>query len=97
MRGFYILPFLLCLVGLQGCASQSVLLVHPGSGATIKCGAAGTGIMAGAADSLVEECLKRYESQGYLSVEELTPEQRADLEKRGVLPKPAPPTFRMGY
>ncbi len=85
------------LAGISGCASRSVLLVHPQSGSTVKCGAAGAGIMAGAADSLVEECLKKYGSQGYLSVEELTPAQRADLERRGVLPKPEPPTFQMGY
>ncbi len=88
--------FLLCL-SITSCASQSVMLVHPQSGTTIRCGAAGAGLMAGAADSLVEDCLKKYESQGYLSVEELTPAQRADLERRGVLPKPEPPTFRMGY
>jgi len=85
------------LAGISGCASRSAMLVHPQSGATVRCGAAGAGIMAGAADSLVEDCLKKYESQGYLSVEELTPAQRADLQNRGVLPKPEPPTFRMGY
>ena len=85
------------LAGISGCTSRSVMLVHPQSGATARCGAAGAGIMAGTADSLVEECLKSYESQGYVDVEKLTPEQRADLERRGVLPKPAPPTFRMGY
>lgn len=84
------------LAGISGCASRSALLVHPQSGATARCGAAGAGIMAGGVDSLVEECLKKYERQGYLSVEELTPEQRADLERRGVLPKAAPPTLPMG-
>jgi hypothetical protein len=53
--------------------------------------------MAGGAVSIVEECLRKYESQGYVDMEQLTPEQRADLERRGVLPKPEPPTFRMGY
>ncbi|MEK7230055.1 MAG: hypothetical protein AAB154_08425 [Candidatus Binatota bacterium] len=85
------------LAGISGCASYSVKLIHPQSGATARCGAEGVGIMAGGAGSFVEECLKKYESQGYLSVEELTPEQRADLERRGLLPKPEPPTFRMGY
>lgn len=73
------------------------MLVHPQSGSTIRCGAEGTGIMAGGASSFVEECLKRYESQGYVDVERLAPQQRTDLENRGVLPKPEPPTFRMGY
>ncbi|MBI2989292.1 MAG: hypothetical protein HYY45_21220 [Deltaproteobacteria bacterium] len=85
------------LASISGCASRSVLLVHPQSGSTMKCGAAGVGIMAGAAEGFVEECLKRYESQGYVAMENLTPQQRADLEKRGLLPKPEPPTFRYGY
>lgn len=85
------------LAGISGCASRSVMLVHPQSGATARCGAAGVGIMAGGAVSIVEECLRKYESQGYVDMEQLTPEQRADLERRGVLPKPEPPTFRMGY
>ncbi len=89
--------FLLLMLTLTGCSSQSVMLVHPQSGATVKCGATGSGVMAGAAGGIVEECSKNYERQGYVAVEKLTPEQRADLERRGVLPKPEPPTFRMGY
>ena len=91
---FLLLFFLASLVS---CASRSVMLVHPQSGSTVRCGAAGAGIMAGGVDSFVEECLKRYETQGYVDVERLTPEQRTDLQNRGVLPKPEPPTFRMGY
>ena len=87
----------LLLLILFGCVSQSVVLVHPQSGATAKCGATGSGVMAGAAGELVEDCRKKYESQGYVDVENLTREQRADLERRGLLPKPEPPTFRMGY
>lgn len=85
------------LADLQGCASQSVMLVHPQSGATIKCGAAGAGIMARSAEGFVEDCLRAYERQGYVPEDKLTPGQRADLERRGILPKPEPPTFRMGY
>jgi hypothetical protein len=89
--GFSPLLFLI----LFGCTSQSVMLVHPQSGATIKCGAAGAGIMAGAAAAMVEECSKKYESQGYVDVEKLTPQQRGDLERRGVLPKPREPSSMM--
>ena len=85
------------LAGISGCASYSVKLIHPQSGATARCGAEGVGIMAGGAGSFVEECLRRYEGQGYVAEDKLTPEQRADLERRGLLPKPEPPTFRMGY
>jgi len=84
--------------GLGGCASRSVMLVHPQSGATVRCGVAGFGIMTGSADGFVEECLRQYQSQGYVAEEKLTPAQRADLEKRGLLPKPeGTPTFRYGY
>ena len=89
------LPLLLLMFGLTSCSSQSIMLVHPQTGATIKCGAAGAGIMAGAATALVEECSKRYESQGYVDVEKLTPQQRGDLERRGVLPKPKEPSSMM--
>ena len=91
----YLLP--LSILSLQGCASQSVMLVHRQSGATARCAAEGSGVMAGGVGSLVDECLKKYETQGYVQLERLTPEERADLERRGVLPKPEPPTFRMGY
>ena len=76
---------LLWMLALTGCSSQSVMLVHPQSGATVRCSATGTGVMAGAAGGIVEECLKKYERQGYVAVEKLTPEQRTDLERRGVL------------
>jgi hypothetical protein len=91
------LTLFLGIATLAGCASRSVMLIHPQSGATMKCGAAGVGIMAGVAEDFVEECLKRYEGQGYVAMENLTPAQRADLEKRGLLPKPEAPTFRYGY
>lgn len=87
---------LFCLISLAGCASQSVMLVHPQSGATVRCGAAGAGILAAAVEGMVEECSRNYGGQGYVPLEKLTPEQRADLERRGVLPKPEPPP-RMGY
>ncbi len=78
----------LLLLGLAACSSASVMLVQPQTGATIKCGAAGAGLMAGAASGMVDECRKKYESQGYVTVEGLTPTQRSDLERRGVLTPP---------
>lgn len=74
-------------LGLPACASQSVSLIHPQTGATASCGAAGVGFMAGEAGGFVEGCIKGYESRGYVPVEKLTPQQRADLERRGLLPK----------
>jgi hypothetical protein len=83
-------------VGLAGCVSRSVQLVHPQSGATARCSAAGTGILAGAVDAVVDPCVKEYRGRGYVPETELTPEQRADLERRGLLTKPEKPP-RMAY
>ena len=79
---------LLPLIGLAACASESVLLVQPRTGATIKCSAAGSGLMAGMASGMVEECARKYAADGYVPAERLTPEERADLERRGVLTPP---------
>jgi len=92
-----LIVFLFCVLSLQACASQSVLLVHPQSGATVRCNASGSGLMSGFAEGFVEECVSRYEKEGYISTDKLTPEQRVDLEKRGVLPKREPPTTRGEY
>ncbi|MBI4526401.1 MAG: hypothetical protein HY695_21590 [Deltaproteobacteria bacterium] len=86
----------LLLLTLASCSSQSMTLVHPQTGSTIRCGAVGGGIMASAVDSMMADC-RSYERQGYVRVEELTPEQRLDLERRGLLPKPDPPATRMSY
>jgi hypothetical protein len=79
---------LLLILGAAGCASRSMALVHPQTGATAECRASGTGPMAATADELVGECILGYERQGYVRIEKLTPEQRAELERRGLLPKP---------
>lgn len=60
-------------------------LVHPQTGATVKC--AGAGIMAGYVDGLMEECSQGYERQGYMPMNKPSPQQRTDLERRGLLLK----------
>ncbi len=95
--GFVLIPVLFCLLSLLSCASRSVTMVHPQSGATIRCAAAGMGMMAGGAEGFVEDCLRRYGSQGYVPEGKLTPEQRADLERRCILPKAEEPSVGMGY
>lgn len=75
-----------CLVCISGCASRSVALIHPQSGATMNCSATGYGLIAGFAEGFVEECVRNYKSKGYVPEDELSPLQRSDLEKRGVLP-----------
>ncbi len=86
---FYLLVLIFSLLSISSCSSRSAMMVHPQTGATMKCGAAGIGIgtMAGVPDSFVEDCLRRYEGWGFVAEENLTPEQRADLERRGVLPR----------
>jgi hypothetical protein len=71
---------------LSGCSSQGVTLVHPISAATAKCSASGTGLGTGWAQSFIDSCIARYKSLGYVPLDELTPEQRAALEKRGSWP-----------
>jgi hypothetical protein len=88
--------FLVLLLSLAACSSRSVTLVNPRSGARIECGGTGYGIMAPAAEGIVEECIRDYERQGYVPVERLSPAERADLERRGALPRPEPPA-RTGY
>jgi hypothetical protein len=63
------------------------MLVHPESGATAKCKAEGTGIAVAAVDSIIAEYVRSAESQGYVSVDKLTPEQREGLERRGLAPR----------
>lgn len=81
---------LICLVAISACASPSVFLVHPESGATMSCSATGYGLIAGFAEGFVEECVRNYKSKGYVPSDQLSPQQRSDLEKRGVLPKEEP-------
>ncbi|MBI2998613.1 MAG: hypothetical protein HYY46_09200 [Deltaproteobacteria bacterium] len=84
------------LIGLQACASQSVMLVHPQSGSTVKCEEEGVGLLAAAVGARVRDCLESFRGKGYVRTEELTREQRADLERRGILPKAEEPPARTG-
>ncbi|MBI2357310.1 MAG: hypothetical protein HYV04_00060 [Deltaproteobacteria bacterium] len=84
------------LIGLQACASQRVMLVHPQSGSTVRCEEEGVGMMAGAVGAQVQDCLERYRAKGYVATDDLTREQRADLERRGILPKAEEPPARPG-
>jgi hypothetical protein len=94
-RGSDVVIFILVLV-ISGCTSQSVRLIQPQSGATAKCDASGFGAMSLAVDAVVDDCVNRVEKEGYVRIEKLTPEQRADLERRGKLPKESEtPSMRM--
>jgi hypothetical protein len=71
----------------MGCSSQTVVLVHPKTGATTKCAATGTGVAAAWVATSIGDCIREGEDKGYVVLDQLTPAERADLEKRGLLPK----------
>jgi hypothetical protein len=70
---------------LVACSSRDVALINPKNGATAKCSAMGAGIGAAWVQSYIGKCIREYESTGYVKMDELTAEQRADLERRGLL------------
>ncbi|HEY1371062.1 MAG TPA: hypothetical protein VGH50_01220 [Candidatus Binatia bacterium] len=73
------------LILIGACSSGRVMLANPRTGATLECGASGWGLFAPAATGMVDDCVRRYEPDGYVPVERLTPAERADLERRGVV------------
>jgi hypothetical protein len=81
---------ILCLavlwIAVSSCSSEGVTLVNLNSGATTKCSATGTGLGTGWARTFIDSCIARFKSMGYVGLDELTTEQRADLQKRGSLP-----------
>ena len=85
------LPFravlLLSLVGLAACTSQSIKLVNPQSGATAECSGSGLGLASAWLQGYIDDCIRRSEERGYVPVEKLSPEERINLENRGVLEK----------
>lgn len=83
MKKFTVGFFLLWAAALTGCSSESVVLVNPQTGASVRCSASGAGIMAAVPPGMIEECLRKYEPQGYVTVERLTPAERAEFERRG--------------
>ncbi len=88
MRSAKIAPRLLlaaCCFLLAACSTHSVALIDPKSGATVNCSAMGGGLGALWVQSYIQQCIRDYESSGYVKNDELTPAQRADLEKRGLL------------
>jgi hypothetical protein len=75
----------LLLLASAACSSQAVKLVQPQSGATAECNASGFGFSAAWVEETLGGCARPYESRGFVRLDRLTPEQRADLERRGLL------------
>lgn len=77
----------LIVPALAACSSQSTKLIHPQSGATAECSASGFAIGISIADGIVGGCSRAYEERGYVPLEWLQPDERASLERRGLLGK----------
>jgi hypothetical protein len=75
------------LLVLAACSSQSIKLIHPQNGAIAECSASGFAIGVSIADGIVGGCSHAYEDRGYVPLDQLQPEERASLERRGLLPK----------
>jgi hypothetical protein len=74
------------LLVLAGCSAQAVLLIHPQTGATVKCSSEygeAVGIDAG---SFVKSCVEASANRGYVLADRLTVEQRAELQRNGFVP-----------
>lgn len=79
--------FAVGLLALSACTSQTVKMIQPQTGATAECSGSSYGIGPLFSESVVDSCARLHENRGYVVLQRLTPEQRASLEKRGLLPK----------
>ncbi len=77
----------LWLGAVSGCTSQTVKMIQPETGATAECSGSSYGLGPLFSESVADSCARVYQNRGYVALERLTPEQRAALEKRGLLPK----------
>jgi hypothetical protein len=75
------------LLAFTGCTSQTVTMIQPQSGATAECSGSSYGFGQLFTESFVDSCTRLYEKRGYVALQRLTPEDRASLEQRGLLPK----------
>ena len=81
------ITFLALLLGLSACTSQTVKMIQPQTGATAECSGSSVGFGQLFTESFTDSCARVYENRGYVALERLTPEERASLERRGLLPK----------
>jgi len=72
---------------LSGCTGQTVKMIQPRTGATSECSGSSYGFGQLFTESFVDSCARAYQDRGFVPLERLSPEQRASLEQRGLLPK----------
>jgi hypothetical protein len=75
------------LLGISACTSQTVKMIEPQTGATAECSGSSVGFGPLFSESVADSCARVYENRGYVAVQRLTPDERASLERRGLLPK----------
>jgi hypothetical protein len=75
------------LLAISACTTQTVKMIQPQTGATAECSGSSVGIGPLFSERFVDSCSRAYENRGYVAVQRLTPEERASLERRGLLPK----------
>jgi hypothetical protein len=79
--------FAISSLAIYGCTSQNVKMIQPQTGATAECSGSSVGIGPLFSESFVDSCARGYETRGYVALQRLTPEERASLERRGLLPE----------
>ena len=79
--------FAISLLAISACTGQTVKMIQPETGATAECSGSSVGIGPLFSESFVDSCSRVYENRGYVALQRLTPEQRANLERRGLMPK----------
>jgi hypothetical protein len=60
-----------------------VLLINPGNGALVRCSSANFVPSGVSRSQFFNACLKKAGERGYVSMEKMTLEQRAELQRRG--------------
>ena len=81
------ITFAVSLLVVSACTSQTVKMIQLQTGATAECNGSSFGIGPLFSENFVDSCARVYENRGYVPVQRLTPEERANLERRGLLPK----------
>ncbi len=72
---------------MAACTAQDVKMIQPRTGATAECSGSSYGFGQLFTESFVDSCARAYQDRGFVPLQRLSPEDRAGLEQRGLLPK----------